>query len=164
MNRAGLKRVRKTVRGKRGSVQRTYWVKAGEFAKKHGAKIAGLALIAGGAYAAHKYGVPRARQYVHTQATQAAHAVLNAKRHEYTQKANKALRAAPSSLGKVTGAALRFSAQNAGRVGHAAGRSAVWAIKQVPGALKWPAKQVPHIVRGVGQFAGGFYRGVRGAK
>lgn len=162
--RSPLRKVVKTVRGKRGTVRRSYWVKTGELAKKHGAKVAGLALVAGGVYAAHKYGAPKVRQYVHTQATQAAHAALATKRHEYAQKASAALRAAPSSLGKVTGAALRFSAQNAGRAGHAAGRSAVWAVKQVPGALRWSAKQVPHVARGVGQFVGGFYRGVRGAK
>lgn len=72
MNRAGLKRVRKTVRGKRGSVQRTYWVKANPakpgtrklrgdnkaprpgFLQRHAGKIAAVAGLAGAAYTASK--------------------------------------------------------------------------------------------------------------
>lgn len=75
MNRAGLKRVRKTVRGKRGSVQRTYWVKANPakpgmrrlknadagpngqrpgFLRRHAGKIAAVAGLAGAAYATSK--------------------------------------------------------------------------------------------------------------
>lgn len=39
MNRSGLKKVSKTVRGKHGSVRRSYWVKAQEGAKNVGQKI-----------------------------------------------------------------------------------------------------------------------------
>lgn len=62
-NRTGLKKVVKTVRGKKGTVKRSYWVKAqgaaskaGGFVKKHAGKIAGAAAVVGGAYLAHKYG------------------------------------------------------------------------------------------------------------
>ena len=62
MNRSGLKKVTKTVRGRKGSVRRSYWVKAQEGAKNVGQKIwrnkgkialAGAA-IAGGLYLRHK--------------------------------------------------------------------------------------------------------------
>ena len=62
MNRSGLKKVTKTVRSKRGSVRRSYWVKAQESVKSAGQKIwrnkgklalAG-AVIAGGLYLRHK--------------------------------------------------------------------------------------------------------------
>lgn len=62
-NRAGLKKVTKTVRGKKGTVRRSYWVKAqgaaskvGGFVKKHKGKIAGAAAVVGTALLAHKYG------------------------------------------------------------------------------------------------------------
>ncbi len=57
-NRAGLKKVTKTVRGKKGAVRRSYWVKsqgaankpmtAGGFVKKHAGKLA-VASVLGGA-------------------------------------------------------------------------------------------------------------------
>lgn len=67
MARAGLKKVIKTVKGKRGSVKRSYWIKsdpkAGKggkqrpgFLRRHAGKILGLAALAGGAYLAHKAG------------------------------------------------------------------------------------------------------------
>jgi ElaB/YqjD/DUF883 family membrane-anchored ribosome-binding protein len=53
-NRTGLKKVVKTVRGKKGTVKRSYWVKAqgaaskaGGFVKKHAGKIAGAAAVVG---------------------------------------------------------------------------------------------------------------------
>jgi hypothetical protein len=46
-SRAGLKKVTKVVRGKKGSVKRSYWVKAGK-------ALVGAAALAGGAYLAHK--------------------------------------------------------------------------------------------------------------
>lgn len=58
-NRAGLKKVTKTVRGKKGAVKRSYWVKAKEavsgFAKNHGKKILAGAALAGGAALAYKH-------------------------------------------------------------------------------------------------------------
>jgi hypothetical protein len=62
MSRSGLKKVSKTVRGRKGSVRRSYWVKAQEGAKSVGQKIwhnkgkialAGAA-IAGGLYLRHR--------------------------------------------------------------------------------------------------------------
>ena len=64
-NRAGLKKVVKSVRGKRGSVRRTYWVKSSPkkaanprqseqkpgFLRRHAGKIIGAAALAGLAYA-----------------------------------------------------------------------------------------------------------------
>ncbi len=59
-NRAGLRKVVKTVRGKRGSVRRAYWVKAGEaaggFVKRHKGKIAAGAILAAGIMAANFFG------------------------------------------------------------------------------------------------------------
>lgn len=46
-NRAGLKKVTKTVRGKHGSVRRSYWVKAAKV-------IGGAAALAGAAYLGHR--------------------------------------------------------------------------------------------------------------
>lgn len=65
MARAGLKKVIKTVKGKKGSARRAYWVKsdpnAGKkkpgFLRRHAGKILGAAALAGLAYAAHKSGV-----------------------------------------------------------------------------------------------------------
>lgn len=61
-SRAGLQKVVKSVRGKKGTVRRTYWVKtkdavkgAGRFLNKHKGKIAGAALLAGAAYLGHKH-------------------------------------------------------------------------------------------------------------
>jgi hypothetical protein len=68
MARSGLKKVVKTVKGKKRSVKRTYWVKAqgaaGKaggavrgFAQRHSGKlkvVAGLAALAGVAYGAHR--------------------------------------------------------------------------------------------------------------
>lgn len=61
-SKAGLKKVTKTVRGKKGAVRRSYWVKAkdaaksaGGFLNRHKSKIAlGAAALAGTAYLAHK--------------------------------------------------------------------------------------------------------------
>lgn len=59
-NRAGLRKVVKTVRGKHGAVRRSYWVKAGEatkgFVKRHKGKIAAGALLAAGIMAANFFG------------------------------------------------------------------------------------------------------------
>lgn len=57
--RAGLKKVTKIVRGKRGSVKRTYWVKAqaqkvGSFLNRHKGKIAAGAALAGVGLLAHR--------------------------------------------------------------------------------------------------------------
>ena len=61
-SRAGLKKVTKSVRGKHGTVRRTYWVNAkqatSKFLRRHGKKIAvvaGTAALAGSAYLAHKH-------------------------------------------------------------------------------------------------------------
>lgn len=65
MARAGLKKVVKSVKGKRGSVKRTYWVRAGEVAHKHSGKIkaiAGIAALVGLAYGGYRaVGGPRGR-------------------------------------------------------------------------------------------------------
>lgn len=63
-NRAGLKKITKTVRGKKGAVKRSYWVKAkdaakgvGGFLNRHKGKIAagvGLAAAGYGAYKGHQ--------------------------------------------------------------------------------------------------------------
>lgn len=62
-SRAGLKLVKKTVRGKHGSVKRSYWVKSNPdagrkpgFFRRNAGKIAAVAALAGGAYLAHKHG------------------------------------------------------------------------------------------------------------
>lgn len=66
-NRAGLRKITKTVRGKKGSVRRSYWVKAsgavkgaakaaGGFVARHKGKIAGAAALAGAAYLGVKHG------------------------------------------------------------------------------------------------------------
>lgn len=57
--RAGLKKVVKTVRGKRGTVKRTYWVKAtaqkvGGFLSRHKGKIMAGAALAGAGLLAHR--------------------------------------------------------------------------------------------------------------
>lgn len=61
MARNGLKKVVKTVKGKKRSVRRTYWVKsdpnAGKkkgFLRRHAGKLLGAAALAGGAYLAYK--------------------------------------------------------------------------------------------------------------
>lgn len=62
-SKAGLKKVTKTVRGKKSAVRRSYWVKAkdavkstGGFLNRHKGKIAtGIALAGAGAYLAHKH-------------------------------------------------------------------------------------------------------------
>lgn len=60
-NRAGLKKITKTVKGKKGAVRRSYWVKAkdaakgvGGFLNRHKGKILGAAALAGTAYLAHR--------------------------------------------------------------------------------------------------------------
>lgn len=61
-SRAGLKKVTKVVRGKKGSVKRTYWVKAqqaakgvGGFLNRHKGKIAAGVALAAGAALAHRH-------------------------------------------------------------------------------------------------------------
>lgn len=68
MARSGLKKVVKTVKGKKGTVRRTYWVKAqgaagkaksavGGFARRHSTAlkvVGGVAALAGLAYGAHR--------------------------------------------------------------------------------------------------------------
>ena len=68
MARSGLKKVVKTVKGKKGTVRRSYWVKAqgaagkakkaaGGFARRHSTAlkvVGGLAALAGLAYGAHR--------------------------------------------------------------------------------------------------------------
>ena len=57
-NRAGLKKVTKTVKGAKGSVRRSYWVKGKEaakgFLKNHGKKLVAGAALVGGAALAYK--------------------------------------------------------------------------------------------------------------
>lgn len=68
-NRAGLKKVQKTVKGKKGTVRRTYWVKANQAARKGqpvaqkqpgflrrnaGKIVGGLALAGAAAYGLHR--------------------------------------------------------------------------------------------------------------
>ena len=53
-NRAGLKKVTKMVHGKKGTVKRSYWIKAKEGAKSVGGKVAGAARAAGGFLKRHK--------------------------------------------------------------------------------------------------------------
>ncbi len=60
MARAGLKKITKTVRGKKGTVRRTYWVKSaaqkvGGFLSKHKGKIAAGAALAGAGLLAHRH-------------------------------------------------------------------------------------------------------------
>ena len=63
-SRAGLKKVTKTVRSKKGTARRTYWVKAqeaakgaGRFLNRHKGKVAaGVALVGAAALAAHNRG------------------------------------------------------------------------------------------------------------
>ncbi len=56
-NRAGLKKVQKTVKGKKGTVRRTYWVKANNFVSNHKVKtaigFAGAVAVAGFALSRH---------------------------------------------------------------------------------------------------------------
>lgn len=56
---AGLKKVTKTVKGAKGSVRRSYWVKGKEaakgFLKNHGKKIVAGAALVGGAALAYKH-------------------------------------------------------------------------------------------------------------
>lgn len=54
MNTSGKRKIVKTVRGKRGVIRRSYWVSAGNLAKRHGGKVAAAAAVAGAAYLAHK--------------------------------------------------------------------------------------------------------------
>lgn len=62
-SKAGLRKITKTVRGRKGSVRRSYWVRAkqsvknaGTFALRHKGKILGGAVLAAGlALAHHKY-------------------------------------------------------------------------------------------------------------
>lgn len=70
MARSGLKKVVKTVKGKKGTVKRSYWVKAqgaagkakkavGGFARRHSTAlkvVGGVAALAGLAYGAHRAG------------------------------------------------------------------------------------------------------------
>jgi hypothetical protein len=66
MGKPGLKKVVKSVRGKKGSVRRTYWVKSDPkatkqqqpgFLRRNAGKIAGVAALAGAAYLGrHKIG------------------------------------------------------------------------------------------------------------
>ena len=86
-NRAGLKKVTKTVRGKKGAVKRSYWVKAkdaakgvGGFLNRHKGKILGAAALAGTAYLAHK------RLQIDRR-----HAATKQKTHEEFQKAREAI-------------------------------------------------------------------------
>lgn len=68
MARSGLKKVVKTVKGKKGSARRAYWVKsdpnAGKkkpgFLRRHAGKILGAAALVGGAYLAHRAGATAA--------------------------------------------------------------------------------------------------------
>jgi len=56
-NRAGLKKVVKTVRGKKGTVKRSYWVKAGNVAKTVGKVALAGAAVAGALHLAKKRGL-----------------------------------------------------------------------------------------------------------
>jgi hypothetical protein len=68
MARSGLKKVVKTVRSKKGSARRAYWVKSDPnvgkkkpgFLRRHAGKILGAAALVGGAYLAHRAGATAA--------------------------------------------------------------------------------------------------------
>lgn len=106
MNKAGLKKVRKTVRGKRGSVQRTYWVKANpkkagkarlraaanqqpqpSFMQRHGSKIAAAAALAFAAHRGAKY-VGQVARGEHGGSSPLAGAIRGASMAHYESRAN----------------------------------------------------------------------------
>lgn len=167
-SRPGLKKVVKTVRGKRGTVRRSYWVKAKDVLRKHGGKILAGAAVAGAAYLGHKHGRSIAEHVRgRVQGFQKAHqAIAHPGQHllaSAKQSALSAAKAAPKAAGSVAGAGLRMAARGAGTAGKLTGRATLWGVKQVPGAARAAVRAAPAIGRGVRDFAKGFYHGVRGS-
>ena len=163
MAKAGLKKVVKTVRTKRGTARRTYWVKTA------GKALLGAAALAGGAYLAHraaKHVGGRLRQHADSSISSRINAAVSRHKDGAKAAARGALHRLPEAAGRVAGkggqlagrgvgAAGRHVAANAGGIGAFTGRTAVRAAKAAPGAAWETAKFA-------GRFARGFYRGAKG--
>lgn len=126
-NRAGLKKITKTVRGKKGAVRRSYWVKAkdaakgvGGFLNRHKGKILGAAALAGTAYLAHKrLKIDRryetAKQNTHEEFQKAREAIGRAgqarvqfdKNEKDLRRMRHESRRAQSEMGRIEGATRR---------------------------------------------------------
>lgn len=88
MARAGLKKVTKTVRGKRGTVRRTYWVKSaaqkvGGFLNRHKGKIAAGAALAGAGLLASRHRLALRGAYHGAKATHQENRAINAGNARY---------------------------------------------------------------------------------
>ena len=159
MARAGLKKVVKTVRTKRGTARRTYRVKTA------GKVLLGAAALAGGAYLAHK-AARHVRGRVDSHINSRISAAVNRHKEDAKAAAKAALHRLPEAAGRVAGrggnlagrgvaAVGKHAAANAGRIGAFAGRNTLRAAKAAPRAAWETAKFA-------GRFAQGFYKGMRG--
>lgn len=89
-NRAGLKKVVKTVRSKKGTVKRSYWVRAGETVKSGARKVADFVgrhkgKIAAGAAAAGLVGLAAMNRHKIAGARRGLGLVLNAHKHGHME-------------------------------------------------------------------------------
>lgn len=159
MARAGLKKVVKTVRTKRGTARRTYWVKAA------GKALLGAAALAGGVYLAHK-AAKHAKGRFDSHMTSRINAAVSRHKEEAKAAARSALHRLPETAGRLAGKGGHLAgrgagivgkhvAANAGRIGAFAGRTTLRAAKAAPRAA-WETTKF------AGRFAHGFYKGVRG--
>lgn len=120
-SKAGLKKVTKSVRGKHGSVRRTYWVRAkqvgNKFMQRHGNKVkaagavAGAVALAAGAHLAHKH-----RGAIGERAAAANKAFAGFRRGTGASLTKKLVSAAGSKLAEHAGESL------GARVGGSIGR------------------------------------------
>ena len=172
-NRAGLRKVTKTVRGKKGSVRRSYWVKtsgavkgaakaAGGFVARHKGKIAGAAALAGAAYLGVKHGskiagAVRGAHFAKKVMDSGVPSLLTGMKHKHgmmfgaavgIDKGSDADRARVHALGAAAERAKRDVA-NAGR---GAAQSVANAGKRVAGRVRTGAR---HAVGRANWLAGG---------
>lgn len=162
MSRAGLKKVRKTVHGKHGTVSRSYWVKSASAVKSgiahHGLKLGAGALALGvGALAAHH------RSTIGTHALGAAKSANTWRRHGGASFADKMINAVGnklvehvggkigSHLGSRAGAAI--GRRLGGRKGRAAGKELGAALGEVAGETAGGHFAERHIKHAAGRTA-----------
>ncbi len=142
-NRAGLKKVVKSVRGKRGSVKRTYWVRTksaasgvGKFLSKHKGKIAAGAALAGAAYLASKHrGAIKGAYHGARVANKGAGAVSEGMRHVTGHGLGFKTRAKAVIAGARVGSTIGGMSDKGRRVVDAA-HSQVDKVRSIPSAIQ----------------------------
>lgn len=127
MSRAGLRKVTKVVRGKRGATRRSYWVRAAGLAKRHRSVIAAGALTLAAALAAHK------RQAIGAGAASVAKSANHWRRYGGATLAGKLVSAVGAKAAEHIGASL--GKRVGARVGRRLGRKHVETAREFGGVI-----------------------------